>query len=54
MIWSCARRRSRTAETLRGSVYERPVRPQPHAHKRKNSEDRSSGNLDFLAVTCAL
>jgi hypothetical protein len=49
---SCARDRSPTAETPRGSVHESPVRRQPHAHKRRSSEDLSSGNLDFFASVC--
>jgi hypothetical protein len=34
-ILLCARDRSRTAETLGGSVHKSPVRPLPHAPKLK-------------------
>ena len=40
------------AETLRGSVYESPVRRLPHAQKRRSSENLSSGNPHFLVSVC--
>jgi hypothetical protein len=51
MISSCARDRSRKAETLRGSVHESPVWPLPDA--QTENETCSWKTLDFLAIVCA-
>jgi hypothetical protein len=45
----CARDRSRTAETLRGSVHESPVRHLPDAH---NPKEELSCGFGFLASVC--